>query len=511
MTGHKRAALPPYAGLIAVALGAVSSLAFAPLYVFPAFFVAFSGLVWLVDRAPSVRVAALWGWLFGLGHFVVGLYWVGNSFLAQSEIPAWGGPIATAALAAGLAIFAALAVAAAKALWREGPERVLVLALCWALGEWLRGNILTGFPWNPAASIWGFSVVMMQPAALIGSWALGLLTLLAAASPAALLSLSGLDRRYWHLPVTAVALFAGLAVFGFVRVPDAPADAYEDFTLRLVQANIPQKDKWRRDKLAGHMARYFELTGPLSDDGARRYTIWPETAVPLWLEEDRRLRREIGALAGADAALITGAPRAERTADGAGYWNSLYVLDAAGEVAARYDKSHLVPFGEYLPARGLLSWLGLRKVTQGTSNFSAGPGLQRISAAGLPPFSPLICFEVIFPGQVVPPGPRPDWLLNLTNDAWFGDSSGPRQHLIMSRFRAVEEGLPLVRVAGTGISAVIDGHGRIRESLPLNRQGVIDAQLPLPLSPTLYSRFGDTAFWLLILLLGTVLIVRKPA
>lgn len=497
--------------MIALALGAASSLAFAPLYIIPAFVLAFGGLVWLVDRARSVRAAALWGWLFGLGHFSAGLYWVGNSFLAQSEIPAWGGPIATAALAAGLAVFAGLAVAAAKALWREGPERVLVLALCWALGEWLRGHILTGFPWNPAASIWGFSVAMMQPAALIGNWALGLLTLAAAASPAALLSPRGLDRRSWHLPVAAAVLFAGLAVFGFVRVPAAPADVHEDFILRLVQANIPQKEKWRRDKLAEHMARYFDLTGPLPEDGARRYTIWPETAVPLWLEEDRRLRREIGALAGADAALITGAPRAERTADGVGYWNSLYVLDSAGGIAARYDKAHLVPFGEYLPARGLLSRLGLKKVTQGTSNFSAGPGLTRISAAGLPPFSPLICFEVIFPGRVVPPGPRPDWLLNLTNDAWFGDSSGPRQHLIMSRFRAVEEGLPLVRVAGTGISAVVDAHGRIRASLPLNSEGVIDAQLPLPLPPTLYSRFGDLAFWALVLVLAAGLIIRKPA
>jgi len=285
--------------------------------------------------------------------------------------------------------------------------------------------------------------------------------------------------------------------------------AVPEVRLRLVQPSIPHALKWRSDQRAANLRLQAEMSlGPGHDD--RTLIIWPETAVPYLLAAEPRLREELAALVPPGGYLVTGAPRVDPERPDAEIWNSLHALDGSGQIAATYDKVHLVPFGEYTPLRSLL---GLAKLTAGTRDFSAGPGLASLALPGVPPFSPLICYEVIFPGAVIPPsgqGPRPRWLLNLTNDAWFGDSSGPYQHFASARIRAVEEGIPLIRAANNGISAVIDPYGRVVGQINLNDRGVLDAQLPEAAKQrTVYSYAGNALYLIHLLLIACVIIVAR--
>jgi apolipoprotein N-acyltransferase len=288
---------------------------------------------------------------------------------------------------------------------------------------------------------------------------------------------------------------------GALRLPDAPSATVPGVMLRIVQADIPQTLKARRDLMEANLARHIQLTvGP----GFERVTdvIWPETAVPFAIGIDPAHRRALIPAVPPGGLLLTGVVRVERAPDATiRFYNSLAVLDRAGDIVGSYDKHHLVPFGEYVPFH-LRELFDLSKITPGSADFSPGPGPVTLSLAGLPPFSPLICYEAIFPDEVVAADARPAWLLNVTNDGWFGVSSGPHQHFESARFRAVEQGLPLVRAANTGISAVVDAHGRVLASLGLGRTGVIDAPLPARLSGTIYGRFGDVTF--VLLLLGVV-------
>ena len=501
----------------AVVLGAVSALAFAPISAVPLLFVTLPALVILLDRAGTAAVAAWLGWLFGLGYFLVGLYWVGESFYAQDAVPAWGAPIAVAALSAGMAAYIAGAGLAYWLLCRprasaDGSRaafRVVTFAACWAAFEWLRGVLFTGFPWNAVGSVWAASDVMVQSAALIGTYGLTLITVVAAASPVVLLD-RGAGARALILPGVGLAILVAMLGYGVWRLAGAQVTVVPDTTLRIVQANIAQKDKWRRDLLHRNVARHIDLSNRSNDAGhgaspGRLIVIWPETAVPFFIGTAPARRRLITRSLPAGSVLITGVPRVEQDASPARYYNSLHVIERDGALLATYDKAHLVPFGEYLPLRGVLSRIGLDKLVAGASDFSAGPGRAALAVPGLPAASPLICYEAIFPGAVVPDdggsGGRPGWLLNLTNDAWFGSSAGPHQHFAQSRLRAVEEGLPLVRAAGTGISAVVDPYGRVLASLALGSRGRLDHALPRPLArPPLYARFGDVPFFALIAL-----------
>lgn len=489
-------------------LGAASSAALPPFQILPAALIAFVGLIWLLDTdepaaARRRRSGFFIGWWFGFGHFLTGFYWLTNALLLDAGEFVWLMPLAVGAFSAGLALFTALLGAAYGWARLRGLARILVFALLWTAAEWLRGHILTGFPWNLMGTIWTGVAPMMQGAALFGLYGLSLLTVLAAAAPATLADrTSGASRRWAGLALTVALLAIGWAA-GAARLPASWATV-PGVALRLVQPNVPQTLKWDPDAAEQNFRAALALTRSPGFE-TRTHVIWPETAVPFVLTDfvpDGRARRAaLASVTPQGGLLITGAPRAARDAAGRlQFWNSLQAIDSTGALVANYDKTHLVPFGEYVPLRSLIGWLPL---PAGATDFSVGEGPVTLTLPGLPPASPLICYEAIFPGKVVDRTHRPDWLLNISNDAWFGISSGPFQHLAATRFRAVEEGLPLVRATNDGVTAVIDPYGRILAQLGLGETGVVDADLPAVATTTLYARWSD---WTLFALCGAVLL-----
>ncbi len=501
--------------LVAFGLGALACLALPPAGLVVVLPVALVPLVWMVAAQPGIGAAFGLGWWFGFGHFVVGLYWISFALLVDAGRFAWLLPVAIAGLPAVLALFTGAALAAARALPGRGLGRPLGVAVAWGAAEWLRGHLFTGFPWQLIGYAWVAWPPMLQAAAWLGIYGLGALTVAAATVPA-VLGDPTLSRRT-RIAAVAVAVLglSGLAGAGALRLAAAPAATVPGVTLRLVQPAVPQHLKWRSGLREVHFARHLGLSagsGAAAAPAPVVVTIWPETAVTFFLENDPDARRRIAELVRPGSYLITGVPRTARDRDGTRrYWNSLAALDHRGRIVARYDKFHLVPFGEYLPGRDWVpAWLPLGAVASGAVDFSAGPGPRTLALPGLPPVSPLICYEVIFPGAVTAPAPRPAWLLNLTNDAWYGRTAGPHQHFAIARVRAVEEGLPLVRVATTGISGVVDPFGRVQARLELGAQGVVDAPLPVGLDrPTLYTRIGDWGFAALLLLGALVVVVSR--
>lgn len=483
---------------LAAGLGVAATGALPPFHWIPLVFVAFTGLVWLLEGAGETprpaRAGFIDGWWFGVGHFLTGLYWLAHALLIDAAQFGWMVPFATFGLSGLLAVFTGGAAACVCAARLRGVAAVLLLAVGWTAGEWLRGHVLTGFPWNLIGTVWAGWPALMQPAALVGLYGLSLLTVLVAALPAASASARGAARGS-GLFAAAVLVLAGWAA-GHARLPEQPQ--LTDVRLRLVQPNVPQNLKWDPAERESNLRKVLQLSSAPGLD-TRTLTIWPETAVPFAITDANpngpALRDLLSAAAPPGGLLLTGAPRAERDAQSRlALWNSLHALDPQARIVATYDKFHLVPFGEYVPLRSLLGTLNLNV---GTVDFVAGPGLQTLALPGLPPASPLICYEAIFPGNVVASEARPGWLLNVTNDAWFGISSGPHQHFAAARFRAVEEGLPLVRAANNGISAIVDAYGRVTAVLELGETGIVDGALPAPLEVTLYGRFGDTMAGLL--------------
>ena len=470
---------------LALALGVASAAALPPVHAVPVLVVAFTGLVWLLDGAPGHRAAFATGWWFGFGYFVAGLYWIAFALLTDPEKFGWMIPFAVGGLSAGLALYSAAAVLLARLICPRGIGRILVFAACWSAAEWLRGELLTGFPWNPLGNVWTFSAPMIQIAALIGVFGLGLVTVAVAAAPAAL---DTAGRGGWGFVAVAALALVAIWAGGAMRLAGATAETVPGTVLRLVQPNIAQHHKWRADLRAAQFNSHMRLSAGVAKQPVT-HVIWPETAAPFFLNKEAGARRRMATVVPAGGALITGTLRSA-TEPRREIWNSLQAIDDRGEIIGGYDKSHLVPFGEYVPLRSILSFA---KVTHGTTDFSAGPGPRTVRVVGLPPFGSLICYEAIFPGRVTDPGDRPGWLLNVTNDAWFGISSGPYQHFASARMRSVEEGLPLVRVANTGISGVVDGYGRVTARLGLDRRGVIDASLPAALPATFFARWGNVA------------------
>ncbi|MGE0746962.1 MAG: apolipoprotein N-acyltransferase [Rhodospirillales bacterium] len=477
LTGWRRAGL-------AVVLGGLAALALPPVGLVPLLAVSFTGLVWLCDGTRRRRAAFWAGWWFGLGFFVAGLYWIGVAFLVDVARFGWMIPFAVVGLSAYLAIFCGLATLGMRLIAPSGAARVLALAAAWTVAEWLRGVVLTGFPWNLIGSAWTVSDAMLQPAAAVGTYGLSLLTVLAAASPAA-----SPGRATGRWVATAAVGLAMLWAGGTARLTGADGATAPGVVLRLVQPNIPQALKWRADVAEANFAKLLRLSGRPGETRAT-HVLWPETATPYFLANDPLHRAAVAAVVPPGGMVLSGSIRAtpERT-DPPQVWNSLVAVDDAGHVAATYDKFHLVPFGEYVPWRSVLP---LDKITPGALDFSPGPGPRTLDLPRLPPVGPLICYEVIFPAAVTDPAQRPQWLLNVTNDAWYGRTSGPYQHFATARLRAVEEGLPVVRVANNGISGVIDAHGRVTARIGLAREGAVDARLPVALNaPTPYARFGD--------------------
>jgi apolipoprotein N-acyltransferase len=490
--------------LLALLFGAMAVLALPPIYVVPALVPAFVGLLWLLDGARSWRSSAWVGFWFGLGYFTAGLYWVANALLTKPEEFGWLAPLAPVALSALLAPFVAAACALTRLAPRPGVGQVLTLAAAWTMLEWCRSWMFTGFPWNQIGTVWAFSEAMLQPASVVGVYGIGMATVAAAAMPATLVyrgTRTGLRRL---APVAGcLCVLAAFFTFGAVRIAVVGDTGIVDGVyLRLVQGNIPQNLKWRRDLVDAHLMAQAQL-GALPGDQPPTHIIWSEASAPLFLAHDAERLRLLGDFTPPNGLTILGTLRT--TPPGAvpfEVWNSLLAIDRLGRVVAHYDKAHLVPFGEYMPLRSVL---GLQSVAGGSTDFSRGPGLQTLRLDGLPPVGPLICYEVIFPGQVARRDDRPEWLLNLTNDGWYGRSAGPHQHLVAARLRAVEEGLPVVRVANTGISAIIDPLGKVQAQLGLLERGIVDGSLPRALAqPTPFAIVGLWSVLGLTIIIGFI-------
>ncbi len=500
--------------------GSLSVLAMAPFFCWPIFFATLPVLVWLLDRdsASTWRQAFLDGWWFGFGYLFFGLFWIGEAFLVEAEIFAWLLPFAITLLPAGLAIFFGAATMVARSFWRPGLSRILVLAVFLTAFEWLRGNVFTGLPWNTLGYALTQPLELMQTVSVFGIYGLTLWAVVIGASPAVLavdaLEDEGSGKTAWSgVAVGIVPLLAGL-VFGWVQMRVQSPDVMANVKVRLVQPAIPQKDKWNPDKRREIFDTLLDLSKTAPDGSKDRlegitHVIWPEAALPFLVLRTPRALREIGDLLPDETNLLTGALRfvdkgksgsnsADTVAEKPDAFNSLMAFDSDGTLVGLTDKTHLVPFGEYLPFPKILKAIGLRKLTQLRGGFEAGPTPRKLfQVPGLGAVAPLICYEALFPNEIVQDGKRPAVLLNVTNDAWFGDTTGPRQHFHQVRIRAVEQGVPFIRVANGGISAVIGPQGRILAKLGLNRRGTIDSVLPVAGARSVYAIFGD---WIALLL-----------
>jgi apolipoprotein N-acyltransferase len=469
------------ADLAALLLGMLSAGALPPVHAIPLLLIAIPGLLALIGAASGPRMAARRGWWFGFGLNLLGLYWITDAILVEAAEFWWLVPIAVPALSAALGVFVAVPAAVAR-LAPPGWRRAFALAGAWTLADLVKQFVVTGFPWNPWGSVWAMpgalGDIFIQPAAWIGVHGLTLATLLLAAAPA-------LGRR-WR--AASVALLAGWAAFGAARLAE-PAPPAPGVRVVLVQGDVAQGQKWDEALALRIFAHYLTLTRQAVaalPPGAHAVVVWPETASPFFLQTDAAAREAVAQAAGGAVSLI-GAIRF----DAAGRpRNSLFAVLPDARIAAVYDKWHLVPFGEYIP-----DWLPLAVWVMPGGGFAPGPGpatlrIPGLPPPGLPPFGPLICYEAIFTGQIVDRADRPAWLVNITNDAWFGNSTGPRQHLAAARLRAVEEGLPLMRAANTGITAGFDARGHEIARIGLNRSGILTIALPGADPPTPFARLG---------------------
>ncbi len=522
--GWRRAAVLVCAGLVSV-------LAFAPFFVWPILFLTLPLLVWLITP-PSPEVVSravlrrtfIDGWCFGFGYFFAGLFWVGEAFLVEADVFGWLLPFAVTLLPAGLALFFGAAAAVSRAFWKPGLAGLLTIAVVFGGFEWLRGHILTGFPWNVLGYALTGSDALMQTAGLIGIYGLTLWAMLIFTAPLVLATEAGADASFRAfapglalaiLPLTLAALY-GSAVLS--SAPPAAADAPR---VRIVQPSVPQREKWLPAKQGEIFRLHLDLTrrnaaGEDDDLSKIALIVWPEAAMPFRpLEHPEALQAIADLLPDNGPVLLSGGLRVQSTESGSALaYNSLLAIDDAGKPAAIYDKIHLVPFGEYLPFQPVLEAIGLQQLTKLRGGFASGPSPRPLlTLPGLPPIVGLICYEAIFPSAVVQGTERPGLIVNVTNDGWFGNTTGPRQHLHQSRVRAVEEGLPLVRAANNGISAIIDAQGRILARLDMNERGVIDPPIPPAASQPPYARWGDLMFVLnsaLFLLLAGTLARWRP-
>jgi apolipoprotein N-acyltransferase len=495
-------------GAFATLLGAFSMLAFAPVHAWPVLFLTFGGLVWLLDgchaphdsRSERLKCAGVVGFWFGFGYFFAGLYWIAEAFLVEPLRHGWLLPFVMTALPGGMALFFAVACALAMLLWLPGAGRVFALAITLGLAEFARGHVLTGLPWN----LIGYGILgplpLMQLASLVGVCALSLLAVILFAAPAALFAPARSGLAGGKGTAALALLFVLLLGLGFVwgerRLAAAPHDS-TGVRLRIVQANVDQAEKWRPENSAEIFDDYLDLTKSAGLDRVD-IVIWPETAVPFLLDDAPDALLAIGAALPEGTSLLVGSARlveerdAQDPLEAQRAYNSLLAVDHQGRIAGVYDKIHLVPFGEFLPFQDFLESLGFMQLTGVRGGFSAGAGSGLLSIAGAPPARALICYEIIFPDEIAAQGARPGWLINVTNDAWFGSSAGPYQHFHQAQVRAVEQGLPVVRAANTGISAVVDPYGRILAEIGLGAKGIIDIELPKVGPTTTYVQFGIT-------------------
>lgn len=503
--------LPPSKRLlIAFISGVLAAFSMPPYGVFPVLFVSFPMLIWLIETARTMGTAkanhkhAFWlGWSFGFGFFLNGLWWVGMAFLVDKKFIALA-PFAVMLLPAGLALFYGVAAMATLLFKKRG---IIPFILMFFMAEMVRSIILTGFPWN----LFGYALTqwlpLAQSASFIGVNGLTLIALIIFSTPAMR------SKTPVFLSIFALIVMSG---FGYYRLMAHKTTYQEKISLRLLQPDIQQDAKFNRNNRDKILAQYITLSDSATSHkrtGLNDIThlIWPESAFPFFLAEEKDALAQITRALPQNTTLITGAVRKGELLPGRSFpqvFNSILALNSSGEFVASYDKVKLVPFGEFLPFQNMMESLGFEQLTRVAGGFSSGKKHHSITLKNTPSFSPIICYEVIFTGKVTGEK-RPEWLLNVTNDAWFGRTPGPYQHFHMASVRAIEEGLPLVRAANSGISGVIDPLGRLIAALPLGERGVVDSYLPKPVTVTIYSNFGIVLLGFLMLILIAIYFRQK--
>ena len=480
---------PRFASLAALLAGAISALGFAPWDLWPLTIFGVAGLFMLIDRAPGRARAFGLGWLFGLGQFTLGLGWIATAFTFQDKMPPWLGWVAVIGLSMFLALYIGLAAGLARATPWSGAARVLAFAAFWMLGEWLRGWVLTGFAWNPLGAAWLALPGVRQMAQFGGAPALSAIMVVAGGG------LGLMVQRQWR---SGLALLGGVTALAVAATSlEHPPTPVTGPIVHLVQPNIGQDQRYVEGAQEAHVRNYLELTRQAlarRTSAAGALVLWSEGAVPYLVEEAPEVRAALAGVLGPRDLLLFGGTAAVRDGKGnlVALGNTLFALDASGTIVGRYDKAHLVPLGEYVPAKAIMTALGLARLVPGDLEFQPGPGPQTLLLPGFPAAGMMICYEIIFPGAVVDRANRPAWIVNVSNDAWYGPT-GPPQHLAQARLRAIEEGLPIARATPTGISAMIDGHGNVVAALPLGVRDVASVALPPALAPTVFARVGHWA------------------
>jgi len=518
---------------VAALAGAVAAGTMAPFDFVPAAFIAFPILVWLLDGVAAEQAGGMIarfrrgfgpGFFFGFGYFTAGLWWIGNALLVEADTFAWAMPFAVFGLPAVLAVFWGAATGLASLSWFGTSRRLFMLAGCFGLLEFARGTVFTGFPWNTISYAAMPSPLFMQTSWLVGTYALSALAVLLFCWPAIITPASrGLRRTFFS--ILCLGLIVGHVGFGAWRMQQPLDGMVEGVKLKLVQPAIPQSEKFDLTKQAALIDTYLSIsTGPSNSIGKGAsnesglegvtHLLWPESAFPFYLTRRRDVLASIAAMLPEETVLVTGAARLEEGSSGIGserVFNSIYVVNGSGEITGAADKTHLVPFGEYLPFQDSAEGLGFMQVTQLEGGFSQGAQRRLLSGASGPPFLPLICYEIIFPGSIREGTSGAEWLLNVTNDAWFGMTPGPYQHNRQAIVRAVEEALPLVRVANNGISGVYDAKGRTIARMELGEKGALTSLLPAAGSPGPFAKLGHLITFSLVvffLLIGLIPIRR---
>ncbi len=490
--------------LICLFLGGISGLAMPPVDAWWIFGFTFPALLILTDGV-SLRRSFLFGWLFGFGYFLAVLHWIGFAFLINAETDLWMMPFAVGGLSAVLAIYWGLGALFTRFLCARGFEVFIIAPLSFSAMEYLRGLLFTGFPWAvPGLAVDGMGGVS-QLAYLIGMNGLTFVILMWAATPMCYL------RGQKRSAMMVLAVLPVAWMWGEWRLSQNPTSFVDGVNLRVVQPDLSQDDKWRNGNARLIFDQLLALSAqPSSNGSAITHIIWPESAVPFLIDESPEGLSAIGRMLGEKKILLTGAVRRSAPLDAADYFTSVLVIDGKAQVLDHYDKAHLVPGGEYLPLAWVLEPLGFRRVVDLPGSFRAGLGVGSLLVPGAGLVGAQICYEAIFPQEAVDQRNRPNWIVNVTNDGWFGNSSGPHQHLAQLRLRAIEQGLSVVRSANTGISAVIDPFGRYIFKSQIGVVGVFDSLLPQSISAGPYARYGDfgmLALWLIAIL--AALFVRK--
>ena len=490
--------------ILSFVLGAIGSFSFAPYYFLPAAVVSFSVLLYLILIAKSKKQAFVTGYLFGFAHFAFGLSWIGNALLIEPETFGWLYPFAVGGLGAFFGLFFALPAVLTSCACRPW-QKWLVFCSSVVIGEWLRSFLLTGFPWNLTGYSLAFSQTLIQVAAYGGTYFLSLLSLLAYSVFG--LCLQNVNRKsFWRASLIFSSFFAFLFISGMLRLSFAD-DVETETLIEIVQPSIPQKMKWSKESLDKNFSLYTTLSASYDAENRPDFIIWGETASPFVLDIDEEHRLLAASILPEKGYLITGSVSYQPVMGKYRPHNSLLVLDHQGNIVDYYHKSHLVPFGEYIPLRDYLPSF-IRPIANAIGSFGQGNGPKVITLEGKPSFGGIICYEVIFPHEIVNIKNRPDFLINLTNDGWYGNSAGPYQHWAAAKLRAVEEGIPLVRVANNGISGVFSAYGAEKGVMALNEKGIRLVRLPNSLlKATFYEKFGHRGiltFCLILMFLGFI-------